>query len=52
MPDRNAITQISDEPHGRVIAVIRPQGPGQPSIGLEIALVVNLIDFGLRARDG
>ena len=52
MPDRNEIPMISDELHGCVIAVIRPEGPGQSSFGTEIALVVNLIDFGLRARDG
>lgn len=52
MPDRNVIPPISDETRGRVIAVICPEEPGQSSFGLEIALVVNLIDFGLRARDG
>lgn len=52
MPDRNVIPPISDEIRGRVIAVIRPEGPGQSSIGLEIALVINLVDVGLRARDG
>ena len=52
MPNRDEIPMFADEIRGRVIAVVRREGPGQSSIGLEIALVVNLIDFGLRARNG
>ena len=52
MPDRNVIPPISDEIRGRVIAVVRREGPGQSSIGLEIVLVINLIDVCLRARYG
>lgn len=43
---------FTDELRRRVIAVIRPEGPGKSSFGIEIVLVINLIDFGLRARDG
>ncbi len=52
MPDRKEFLLISDELHGCVIAVIRPEGSGRSSFGTEIALVVNLVDFGFRARDG
>ena len=52
MPDRKEFLLISDELHGYVIAVIRPEGPGRSSFGTEIALVINLVNFGLLAWDG
>ena len=52
MSVRDEIPLITDELRGRVIVVIRPEGTGQSSFGIEVAPVVNLVDFGLRARDG
>lgn len=49
---RDEFPMITDEMRGCVIAVIRPEGLRQSSFRIEIALVVNLIYFGLRARDG
>ena len=52
MSIRDEISLITDEIRGREIEVICPEGPGQSSFGLEIVLVINLIDVCLRARYG
>ena len=52
MSVRDEIPLSTDELRGRVVAVIRPEGPGQSSFGIEIAFVINLVDFGLWAWDG
>ena len=52
MSVRDEIPLITDELRGHLIVVISHGGTGQSSFGVEIALVINLIDFGLRAWDG